>query len=79
MAEIKAVMMDIDSIHPYENNPRRNEKAVEAVANSIKRFGFRNPIIVDKNNVIISGHTRRLAFSRGGTESRSLPYGMRIF
>lgn len=61
MAEIKAVMMDIESIHPYENNPRRNEKAVEAVANSIKRFGFRNPIIVDKNNVIISGHTRRLA------------------
>lgn len=35
--------------------------AVDAVANSIKQFGFKNPIIVDKNNVIISGHTRRLA------------------
>ena len=61
MAEMKTQMMDIDSIHPYENNPRKNEKAIEAVANSIEKFGFKNPIIVDKNNVIISGHTRRLA------------------
>lgn len=61
MAEMKIQMMDIDSIHPYENNPRKNEKAVDAVANSIKQFGFKNPIIVDKDNVIISGHTRRLA------------------
>ena len=58
---VEAVMMEIDSITPYENNPRRNAKAVDAVANSIKEFGFKNPIIVDKNNVIISGHTRRLA------------------
>lgn len=61
MAEMKIQMMDIDSIHPYENNPRKNEKAIEAVANSIEKFGFKNPIIVDKDNVIISGHTRRLA------------------
>ena len=59
MAE--AIMMDVGKIIPYENNPRRNAKAVDAVANSIKEFGFKNPIIVDKNNVIISGHTRRLA------------------
>lgn len=58
---VKAVNMDISAIKPYDNNPRRNEKAVDAVANSIKQFGFKNPIIVDKNNVIISGHTRRLA------------------
>ena len=58
---VKAVMMDIGALIPYENNPRRNEKAVEAVANSIRDFGFKNPIIVDKDNVIISGHTRRLA------------------
>lgn len=56
MAEMKIQMMDIDSIHP-----RKNEKAIEAVANSIEKFGFKNPIIVDKDNVIISGHTRRLA------------------
>lgn len=61
MAEMKIQMMDIDSIHPYENNPRKNEKAIDAVASSIKQFGFKNPIIVDKDNVIISGHTRRLA------------------
>ena len=61
MVEMKIQMMDIDNIYPYENNPRKNEKAVEAVARSIKEFGFKNPIIVDKDNVIVSGHTRRLA------------------
>lgn len=61
MAEMKITEMDLDKIVPYEDNPRRNEKAVEAVANSIKEFGFQNPIIIDRNNVIISGHTRRLA------------------
>lgn len=58
---VEAVMMKVEDIHPYENNPRRNAKAVDAVASSISEFGFKNPIIVDKNNVIISGHTRRLA------------------
>ena len=58
---VEAVMMKVEDIYPYENNPRRNAKAVDAVANSINEFGFKNPIIVDKNNVIISGHTRRLA------------------
>ena len=60
--------MAIADIKPYEKNPRRNEKAVDAVANSIKEFGFKNPIIVDKNNVIISGHTRRLAALKLGLE-----------
>lgn len=58
---VEAVMMKVEDIYPYENNPRRNAKAVDAVANSINEFGFKNPIIVDNNNVIISGHTRRLA------------------
>ena len=61
MAEIKAVEMELRKIIPYENNPRKNEKAVDAVMQSIKQFGFKNPIIVDENMVIISGHTRRLA------------------
>lgn len=61
MAKMKIIEMRIRDIIPYENNPRRNEKAVDAVANSIKEFGFKNPIIIDKGNVIISGHTRRLA------------------
>ena len=42
----------------YKNNPRNNDSAVEAVAKSIKQFGFKVPIIVDKYNVIVAGHTR---------------------
>ena len=45
-------------IIPYEKNPRKNDKAVEIVAKSIKEFSFMNPIILDKDNVIIAGHTR---------------------
>jgi DNA modification methylase len=48
----------ISSIRPYEGNPRRNDAAVEAVAASIKAFGFRQPIVVDEQGVIIVGHTR---------------------
>ena len=51
-------MMSINDIKPYENNPRKNDDAVDEVAASIKAFGFKNPIIVDKNLVIIAGHTR---------------------
>jgi hypothetical protein len=50
--------VDIADIYPYANNPRNNDKAVEAVANSIRSFGFRVPIMVDGENVIIAGHTR---------------------
>lgn len=49
------------SLIPYENNPRNNEGAIQFVANSIKQFGFKVPIVIDKNNVIVSGHTRWLA------------------
>lgn len=51
-------MMKLTELVPYENNPRQNDGAVEAVANSIKEFGFRVPIIIDKDNVIVCGHTR---------------------
>ena len=51
----------LDELQPYENNPRKNDGAVPYVANSIKEFGFRVPIIIDENNVIIAGHTRYLA------------------
>lgn len=49
------------SLIPYENNPRNNEGAIQYVANSIKQFGFKVPIVIDKNNVIVSGHTRWMA------------------
>ena len=61
MAEMKIVELFLRDIKPYDKNPRKNEKAVDAVMNSIKEFGFKNPIIVDEDLVIISGHTRRLA------------------
>jgi len=49
---------DIDSVKPYERNPRLNDKAVDAVAASLKEFGFRQPIVIDSDSVIIAGHTR---------------------
>ena len=63
------VNMKVTDIRPYEKNPRHNEGAVEAVANSIREFGFRVPLVRDKNNVIITGHTRlRSAKMLGMTE-----------
>lgn len=52
------IYKEIEELKQYENNARHNEKAIQPVANSIKEFGFRNPIIIDKNNVIVAGHTR---------------------
>lgn len=50
--------MDIKNLKPYEKNPRRNDDAVKYVMQSIKDFGFKVPIVIDKNNVIVTGHTR---------------------
>ena len=49
---------NIEEVKPYANNPRKNDDAVDATANSIKEFGWQQPIVVDKNGVIIVGHTR---------------------
>lgn len=51
-------------IKPYQKNPRKNDKAVTAVANSIREYGFQSPIIVDRDGVIIAGHTRYKAAKR---------------
>ena len=48
----------IDELNPYENNPRKNDEAVKYVAESIRQFGFKVPIVVDGDNTIIAGHTR---------------------
>lgn len=61
MDNINIKHQKVEALIPYENNPRNNENAVEAVAGSIREFGFKNPIIVDQNNVIVAGHTRLLA------------------
>lgn len=55
---MNVVNMMVKDLIPYEKNPRFNDEAVKYVANSIKEFGFKVPIIVDKNNVIVAGHTR---------------------
>ncbi len=55
---MKVVQMNINEITPYENNPRLNNEAVEAVAESIRQFGFRQPIVVDEQGIIVCGHTR---------------------
>ena len=48
----------LKDIKPYEKNPRKNDSAVDAVANSIREFGFRVPVVIDKDGVIVCGHTR---------------------
>lgn len=58
---MKTVEKNVNDIKPYNKNPRINESAIDQVAQSIKEFGFRQPIVVDKKNVIIIGHTRLLA------------------
>jgi ParB-like chromosome segregation protein Spo0J len=56
----------IDEIRPYSNNPRVIAKSVDAVAESIRRYGFLNPILVDRQGVIIAGHTRYWAARKLG-------------
>ena len=63
---MQIVEMPIGQLKPYENNPRDNDSAVGAVAASIAEFGFKVPIIIDKNNVIVAGHTRLKAAEKLG-------------
>lgn len=56
----------IEKVKPYDNNPRNNDDAVDATANSIKEFGWQQPIVVDKDGVIIAGHTRLKAAKQLG-------------
>ena len=65
---MKIVLKKLSEIHPYEANPRINEPAIDAVAASLKEFGFRQPIVVDADMTIIAGHTRWKAAQRLGLE-----------
>ena len=58
---MKVIEKKLSEIKPYKNNPRLNGTAVEGVAESIKQFGFKQPIVIDKDNVIVCGHTRAQA------------------
>lgn len=66
---MKVEAKSIDEIKPYENNPRDNDDAVNAVANSIKEFGWQQPIVVDNEGVIIAGHTRYKAAQKLGLKT----------
>ena len=61
---MKIVYKNIETLHPYENNPRKNDDAVEALAQAIQKFGWKQPIVIDKDNVIVAGHTRYKAAKR---------------
>lgn len=65
---MKIELRPLKQIIPYENNPRNNDAAVDAVAASIREFGFRQPIVVDADGVIICGHTRYKAAQKLGLE-----------
>lgn len=66
---IEIVSKALSELIPYEKNPRKiSDEAINAVAESIQEFGFKNPILIDKDNVIIAGHTRRLASLKLGLE-----------
>lgn len=55
---MQLIYKDLKDIKQYENNPRKNDDAVKYVAESIKEFGFKVPIVIDKEGVIVAGHTR---------------------
>lgn len=66
MARGKLFKLSLAEIHPYANNPRRNDNAVEAVAESIRQCGYIAPIIIDEDGEILAGHTRYKALLRLG-------------
>lgn len=65
---MEIVYKGIGEIRPYENNPRKNDGAVDAVAASIKEFGWKVPVVIDKDGVIVAGHTRYKAAQKLGID-----------
>ena len=66
LTDMKIETRKLTEIKPYPNNPRKNDQAVEAVAESIRQCGYVAPIIVDEDNVILAGHTRYKALQKLG-------------
>ena len=65
---MKIQTVNINLLKPYDKNPRNNDDAVDYVANSIKEFGFKVPLVIDRNNIIIAGHTRYKAAKQLGVD-----------
>lgn len=66
---MEIIELPIKSISPYKNNPRHNDKAVEFVANSLRQFGWKQPIVIDEKYEIVAGHTRWKAAKMLGMET----------
>ena len=66
--KLEIVIKKLEDLVPYERNPRINDGAVKYVAESIKEFGFKVPIVIDKDNVIVCGHTRYKAAQELGLD-----------
>jgi hypothetical protein len=69
--KMKITEVEMSSIRPYWRNPRDNAPAVDAVVKSIEQYGFNVPIVLDKKNVIIAGHTRYKALQKMGVDKVS--------
>ena len=69
MKRAQVINMPVAKLRRYQNNPRRNDDAVNYVVNSIKAFGFRVPIVIDRNNVIVAGDTRYKAAKKIGMKT----------
>lgn len=67
--EMQIIYKQLDELREYENNPRHNENAVAAVAASIEKFGWKQPIVIDAAGVIVCGHTRYKAAQRLGMQA----------
>ena len=71
---MKIIEKKLEDIRPYDNNPRLNDRAVPAVAESLKKFGWQQPIVIDRNGVIICGHTRYKAALELGMKTAPCKY-----
>jgi len=63
---MQIIEKDVEDLIPYVNNPRNNTNAIDAVASSIQEFGFKVPCVIDRNNIVVTGHTRLLAAKKLG-------------
>lgn len=66
--EIKLVRKKVNDLLPYENNPRHNDNAVDPVSESIVKYGYKVPIIIDNEGTVVTGHTRLKALQKLGIE-----------
>lgn len=72
--ETRIVYMDVADLKDYEKNPRKNRPAVDKVAASIREFGFKVPVVIDRDRTIVCGHTRVMAAEQNGRVAYVMEY-----